>query len=83
MKLFIDGSLNVDKMIELISETFEKIVEKGENAGTSIFSFFHNVFKRPLFRVLGIQDCVLTLSSIYSHFNTQKKKALGKHCGKR
>ena len=25
----------------------------------------------------------LTLSSIYTHFNTLKKKALGKHCGKR
>ena len=25
----------------------------------------------------------LTLSSIYTHFNTLKEKALGKHCGKR
>ena len=25
----------------------------------------------------------LTLSSIYNHFNTLKKTALGKHCGKR
>ena len=25
----------------------------------------------------------LTLSSIYTHFNTLKKKALGKHCGKK
>ena len=25
----------------------------------------------------------LTLSSIYTHSNTLKKKALGKHCGKR
>ena len=25
----------------------------------------------------------LTLSSIYSHFNTLKKKAVGKTCGKR
>ena len=24
----------------------------------------------------------LTLSSIHTHFNTLKKKALGKHCGK-
>ena len=26
---------------------------------------------------------VLTLSSKYTHFNTLKKKAVGKHCGKR
>ena len=25
----------------------------------------------------------LTLSSVYTHFNTLKKKTLGKHCGKR
>ena len=25
----------------------------------------------------------LTLSAIYTHFNTVKKKALGKHCGKK
>ena len=28
-------------------------------------------------------NTVLTLSSIYKHFNTLKKKACGKHCGKR
>ena len=30
-----------------------------------------------------IADDILTLSSIYTHFNTLKKKALGKHCRKR
>ena len=37
--------------------------------------------------VFSNQDGILikpsTLSSIYTHFNTLKKKALGKHCGKR
>ena len=35
--------------------------------------FCHNLFK----------TVVLTLSSIYTHFNTLKKNALGKRCGKR
>ena len=30
-----------------------------------------------------VSETLLTLSSIDTHFNTLKKKALGKHCGKR
>ena len=29
------------------------------------------------------QKHYLTLSSIYTHFNTLRNKVLGKHCGKR
>ena len=36
------------------------------------------VFSKVFFRMV-----VLTLSFIYTHFNTLKKNALGKHCGKR
>ena len=41
----------------------------------------------PSFSILINEPCYtkrqgLTLSSIYTHFNTLKKKALGKHCGK-
>ena len=28
-------------------------------------------------------SCFLTLSSVYTYFNTLKKKASGKHCGKK
>ena len=30
---------------DITKKTFENTVEKGENAGNSIFSFFHYVFK--------------------------------------
>ena len=36
-----------------------------------------------LYSGLGSLLVYLNLSSIYTHFNTLKKKALGKHCGKR
>ena len=41
---------------------------------------WHYVIKASSSTVCGIQ---LTLSSIYTHFNTLKKKASRKHCGKR
>ena len=34
------------------------------------------------FALLLLSTWLLTLSSIYTHFNTMKKKAVRKHCGK-
>ena len=39
-------------MIEVFVR-MEKIVKKGENPGNHHFSFSHNVFKSPFFRLLG------------------------------
>ena len=36
-------------MMELVFDRVENIVEKGENAGSSIFSFSHNIFKKASF----------------------------------
>ena len=47
-KAFADDKLNVVRIIISVSDRVENIVEKGENAVTSIFSFSHNVFKRLL-----------------------------------
>ena len=40
--------------------------------------------KRYMPKEVGLNfNKLLNLSSMYTHFNTLKKKALGKHCGKR
>ena len=49
MKAFADNK-NMNKKLKFGLGRVENIVGKGENAGTSIFSFSHNVFKSPLFR---------------------------------
>ena len=51
----------------------------------STCSYFRCFQKQFFLRMMKTWDCVikhLTLSSINIHFNTLKKKALGKHCGK-
>ena len=48
LKAFADDKLNVTKMIISVFDRVENIVEKGEIAGTSNFSFTHNIFKRLL-----------------------------------
>ena len=48
LKAFADDKLNVTKLIISVFDKVENIVEKGEIACTSNFSFSHNVFKRLL-----------------------------------
>ena len=48
LKAFADDKLNVTKMIISVFDRVENIVEKGEIACSSNFSFSHNVFKRLL-----------------------------------
>ena len=48
MKEFADDKSNVVERMTSVFDIVENIVEKGENAGNSIFSFSHNVFKRLL-----------------------------------
>ena len=48
LKAFADDKLNVTKMIFSAFDRVENIVEKGEIACTSNFSFSRNVFKRLL-----------------------------------
>ena len=50
LKAFADDKLNVTKKIISVFDRVENIVGKGEIAGTSNFSFSHNVFKRLLSR---------------------------------
>ena len=50
---------------------------EGDKRGAKVSRFYY-------FSLIGLLNVnKLTLSSIYTHFNTLKKKALGKHCGKR
>ena len=48
LKAFADDKLKVTKMMISVFDRVENIVGKGESAGTSTFSFFHNDFKRLL-----------------------------------
>ena len=63
LKAFANDKLNIDKMtISLLDRVGkkEKNEGKGENAVTSIFSFFLSVFfKAVLFRVVKSRDCVV------------------------
>ena len=43
LKRFVDDKINVTQKLNMDSVTVENIVGKEENAGISIFSFFHNV----------------------------------------
>ena len=45
MKTFVHDYLNVTQIMISVSNMVENFVGKEENAGDSIFSFFHNVFK--------------------------------------
>ena len=44
MNILIYLLLQRQNLLPLRKEAFENIVENGENAGNSIFSFFHNIF---------------------------------------
>ena len=48
LKAFADDKLNVTKMMISVFDRVENIVEKGEIAGSSNFSFTLDVFKRLL-----------------------------------
>ena len=48
LKAFADDKLNVTKIVISVFDRVENIVEKGEIACTSNYSFSHNVFKRLL-----------------------------------
>ena len=52
LKALADDKINVTEKLNFVLGKVENIVGKGENAGTSIFSFSYNVFKRLL-----IQGC--------------------------
>ena len=46
-KIFVKENLHMVQMKRFISQRVENILGKGENAGTSIFSFSQNVYKSP------------------------------------
>ena len=48
LKAFADEKLKVAEIMTFVFYSIENIVGKGENAGYSIFSFSHDVYKRPL-----------------------------------
>ena len=60
LKAFADNKLNVTKMIIPVFYRLENVVEKGEIACTSNFSFSHNVFKRLFPRCVKRCHCVGT-----------------------
>ena len=71
---------------EKVIQTGRKHCGKRRDCSTSNFSFPHSVFKRLVShgrQKVSLCGDGLTLSSIYTHFNTLKRKALGKHCGNR
>ena len=45
LKAFADDKINVTKRLKHDFGKVENIVGKGENAGSTIFSFSHNVFE--------------------------------------
>ena len=48
LKAFANDNINVAQMMISVFDREENIVGKGVNAGTIIFSFSHNIFKRLL-----------------------------------
>ena len=50
LKAYADDKLNITKMMISVFDRVENIVEKGEIACESNFSFSHNVLKRLLFQ---------------------------------
>ena len=49
LKDFADSKMDLTEKSIFAVGRMENIVEKGENAGYSVFSFFHNVFKKYFF----------------------------------
>ena len=48
LKVIADDKIKVTKKLKFAIGRVENIVEKGESAGSSIFSFSYKVFKRNL-----------------------------------
>ena len=79
--------------MKFVLDRVESIRGKGENSGYRHFLLFSQCAQKSIsmgLLELGIvwvkvKHFILpyTLSSIYTHFNTLRKKALWKHCGKR
>ena len=60
LKTFVDNKLDVARITISLYDVVENIVGKGENAGESIFSFSHYVFKRFFFfRFIQSRDSVV------------------------
>ena len=93
LKAITDNRLKVAQGRCMFLIRVENILEKEKMEITRIFSFSHYVFQKvfllrvnktwylPNERQISCFEKHLTLSSIYTHFNTLEKKALGKHCG--
>ena len=47
LEAFADDKFNVTQNIKFVFRGVDKIVKTGEHASISIFSFSHDVFKRP------------------------------------
>ena len=79
MKDFADSKLKIIKIMISLCYRVENTVRKGENADYLHFLLFPTVFSKAfLFRVVESRGKELTLTSIYTHFNTLKKKSFGK-----
>ena len=88
LNAYADDEINVAEKLEFVFGRVEKIVGKGENAGISIFSFSHNVFKRLLLRgdkardylinskLIIISDYLRYLCIIFFNFNETESKHL-------
>ena len=82
LKAFADDKLNDAVMMISLFGGVENTVGKGENAGYQHFLLFPQCFQKVFDRVDKSWDCVMkesTLSSIYTHFDTLRRKASGKH----
>ena len=60
LKAFEEDKINVAETMISLSDSVEKIVGKGENAGFQHFLFFPQCFQKPFFfRVVKRRDCVI------------------------
>ena len=76
--MFIDKKTLWEKEKMLFSKVILSKVVKGSYCLAKGCDITNNDFRSSMFGMY----CLLTLSSIYTHFNTSKKKAVGKHGGK-
>ena len=77
LKQYADDTYIVNHNVKFVNHRVEKNVGKGENAGDSIFSFSHYVFKTNFLTVV-----LTTLYYTIPTFNDPGKEALWKHFGK-
>ena len=93
MKAFADDKINVIQNLIFVLRRLKNIVGKGGKAVYWHFLLFPMFSKGYFHRLLKVGivskglsaeiESRLNLLPIYTHFNTLKKKAIGKHCGKR